>query len=134
MTISTIIMLVGIFFLVLSFFMKDRTKKVEKEVEELSLNIYQETNALKRRLKVVEEELLVEGSNPVPPVARMQQSPITPQHMQKPAQQTAMKPVHSILVNQVLQLGKQGLSISEIQKRSALTPEQITHILKNGGM
>ena len=108
--------------------MKDRTKKIEKEVEELSINIYQETNTIKRRLKVVEEELLVEGSNPVRPAPRVQPTAA------KQVNPTTMKPVHSILVNQVLQLGKQGLSIQDIQKRSALTPEQITHILKNGGM
>lgn len=129
MTISNIIMIVGIFFLVLSFFMKDRTKKIEKEVEDLSINIYQETNSIKRRLKVVEEELLVEGSNPVRPAPRAQ---VAVTKASNPA--ATIKPVHSILVNQVLQLGKQGLSVQEIQKRSALSPEQITHILKNGGM
>lgn len=35
-------------------------KKVEQELEELSISIYQETNSLKKRLKIVEEELLLE--------------------------------------------------------------------------
>ena len=139
MTLANIIMIVGICILILSFFVKDRTKKIEKDVEDLSINIYQETNAIKRRLKIVEEELLLDG----PPVAK---SALTPTKQTKAPftqstaapltanKQATIKPVHSILVSQVLELGKQGMSVPEIQKRSALSMEQIVHILKNGGM
>lgn len=47
---------------------------------------------------------------------------------------TSTKPVHNILVSQVIELNKQGLSIEEISKRSTLTPEQIQGILLNGGV
>ncbi len=47
---------------------------------------------------------------------------------------TNTKPVHNILVSQVIELNKQGLSIEEISKRSTLTPEQIQGILLNGGV
>ena len=139
MTLANIIMIVGICVLILSFFVKDQTKKIEKDVEDLSINIYQETNAIKRRLKLVEEELLLD----VPPVAMSALSPVkkskAPIEQTKSAteptkKQAAVKPVHSILVSQVLELGKQGMSVPEIQKRSALSMEQIVHILKNGGM
>ena len=138
MTLANIIMIVGICVLILSFFVKDRTKKIEKDVEDLSINIYQETNAIKRRLKLVEEELLLD----VPPVAMSALSPVKktkvpmdPASATQPInKQSTVKPVHSILVSQVLELGKQGMSVPEIQKRSALSMEQIVHILKNGGM
>ena len=139
LTLANIIMIVGIFVLILSFLIKDRTKKIEKDVEDLSINIYQETNAIKRRLKLVEEELLLD----VPPVAMSTLSHVnktkaplnqTTAPIQPINKQSTVKPVHSILVSQVLELGKQGMSVPEIQKRSALSMEQIVHILKNGGM
>ena len=127
-------MAVGIVCIVLSFFIKDRTKKIEKDVEELSISIYQETNSLKRRLKVVEEELLLDGPMKMP--KKVQQpniQPIQPNIASVSPKNLAAKPINNILVSQVLALSKQGLTIEEIQKRSALTTEQITHILRNGG-
>ncbi len=140
MTLANIIMIVGICLLILSFFVKDRTKKIERDVEDLSINIYQETNAIKRRLKIVEEELLLDGPSvtmsSLSPTkqtkAPFAQQPSAPP--QTTTKQATVKPVHSILVSQVLELGKQGMSVPEIQKRSALSMEQIVHILKNGGM
>lgn len=139
MTLSTIIMIIGICFLILSFFVKDSTKKIEKDVEELSINIYQETNALKRRLKLVEEELLLDGpsgSMNAIPQQKKSSTPIVQTQSVPPSlnNQSNVKPVHSILVSQVLELGKQGMSVPEIQKRSTLSAEQIVHILENGGI
>ena len=139
MTLSTIIMIIGICFLILSFFVKDSTKKIEKDVEELSINIYQETNALKRRLKLVEEELLLDGpsgSMNAIPQQKKSSTPIAQTQSVSPTlnNQSNVKPVHSILVSQVLELGKQGMSVPEIQKRSTLSAEQIVHILENGGI
>ena len=139
LTLSTIIMIIGICFLILSFFVKDSTKKIEKDVEELSINIYQETNALKRRLKLVEEELLLDGpsgSMNAIPQQKKSSTPIVQTQSVPPSlnNQSNVKPVHSILVSQVLELGKQGMSVPEIQKRSTLSAEQIVHILKNGGI
>ena len=132
MTLPNILMAVGIVCIVLSFFMKDRTKKLENDVEDLSINIYQETNTLKRRLKVVEEELLLDGPMKMPKVAqKAYQSSAKPS--MPPENTQALKPINSILVSQVLALSKQGLSVEEIQKRSTLSPEQILHIIRNGG-
>jgi hypothetical protein len=132
MTLPNILMAVGIVCIVLSFLIKDRTKKIEKDVEDLSINIYQETNALKRRLKVVEEELLLDTPIKMPKKAQQAyQQPIQPNIVSP--NNTAAKPINSILVSQVLALSKQGLTIEEIQKRSALSKEQIIHIIRNGG-
>ena len=139
MTLSTIIMIIGICFPILSFCVKAKTKKIEKDVEELSINIYQETNAIKRRLKLVEEELLLDGTSVAMSAVSQQKKSYAPISKKTPAptsinNQSSVKPVHSILVSQVLELGKQGMSVPEIQKRSALSAEQIVHILKNGGI
>ncbi len=136
---TILIMVLGIVFIILSFLIKDRSKRVEQDLEDLSINIYQETNSIKRRLKVVEEELLLDGPlkvTPKPmkqqPFAQATQEYATPA-VKQAAKSAANKPVHSILVSQVLELGKKGMSVDEIQKRSALTADQILHILQTGG-
>ncbi len=141
---SLIVMVIGLVFIILSFFIKDSSKKTEQDLEELSISIYQETNSIKRRLKIVEEELLLEPNFKVQaPKAQAKPSPMATfqqvagqvkaaQAMQQAA--TSTKPVHNILVSQVIELNKQGLSIEEISKRSTLTPEQIQGILLNGGV
>ncbi|WP_254636148.1 hypothetical protein [Lysinibacillus sp. GbtcB16] len=136
----------GILLIIVSFFFKNSSKKVEKDVEELSISIFQETNNLKRRLKIVEEELLLEPefqvktkSTPSPSI----QNPKVQQVMQA-VQQAAQaskvapnpsqtKPIHQIIVSQVLELNKQGLSVGDISIRSNLTEEQVRQVIANGG-
>lgn len=168
MDISIILMGVGILCIIISFFLKDKTIKLEKEIEDLSINIYQETNSMKRRLKIVEEELLLDHNFQVKPSTNVvaskptQQQPIQTGQKQDPmttfkqvaaqvqAQQATQqqksaympptsppqattKPVHSILVNQVLELNKQGLAIDEICRLSTLSQDQVRTILANNG-
>lgn len=126
---------VGILFIFISFFMKDKSAKVQTELEELSINLYQETSSLKRRLKMVEEELLLEpnfqvqapkSAKPKNPMATFQQ--VTAQLQQTQAIPPA-KPINGILVSQVQALHAQGLSLDEISQRSTLTHAQIQSIL-----
>ncbi|ACA41111.1 hypothetical protein ACE1MS_14690 [Lysinibacillus sp. fkY74-1] len=145
---SIILMIFGILLMIVSFFFKNSSKKVEKDVEELSISIFQETNNLKRRLKIVEEELLLEPefqvkSNSTPKPNPSVQSPKVQQVMQA-VQQAAqaskvapnpsqVKPIHQIIVSQVLELNKQGLSVGDISIRSNLTEEQVRQVIANGG-
>lgn len=144
MDISLIVMGVGIVLIILSFFLRDPAKRVERELEDLSINIYQETNNMKRRLKIVEEELLLEPNfkvQPQKPAQAPQQSPMET-FQQVAAQVQASKvvkskpapKVHSILISQVLELSKQDLTIDEISKLSTLPPEQVKSIIANGGL
>ena len=107
---SIILMLIGILVIILSFFTKDSSKKMESEVEELSFTLYQETSAIKRRLKLVEEELLIEGT------------PISPPKKTKPV-------IHEIIKMQVLELHKKGYSLQEISNRSSLSIENVMSII-----
>lgn len=50
----------AIILLLLSFAGKDRIKLLEDQVEQLSLTQLQETYLIKKKLKVLEEELLME--------------------------------------------------------------------------
>ena len=52
----------------------------------------------------------------------------------KNAQQQPTQKVHSILMNQVLELNKQGLTIEEISRLSTLPPHQVKQIIENGGL
>ena len=147
MDLPSILMIIGIFFIIISLFFKDKAKKVETELEDLSINIYQETNALKRRLKIVEEELMVEPNFQVaaPKSAQVKQQQAMETFQQVAAQVRAAqtqapahlkplgKPINSILVSQVIALNEQGLSIEEISKRSTLSAAQIQSILSSGG-
>lgn len=153
MGLSSIIMIAGIAVIIISLFVKDQSAKVEKDVEELSINIYQETNALKRRVKALEEELLVEPNFQVRKPSYVQHQHSEQQAAFSSFQQVAAqvkagqsygsaskatpqnneKPINGILVSQVLALNSQGLSIEEISKRSTLSHAQIQSILANGG-
>lgn len=120
MDFSTILIIIGIISIIASFFLKDTSKRLEKEVEELSIQLYQETNTLKRRVKILEEELMLGSSF----------------QMKEKNTQNDMKlgkPVPQILVQQVIELNKQGYPIDEIRKLSTLSKDQILHILKHGG-
>ncbi|WP_419959006.1 hypothetical protein [Psychrobacillus sp. BM2] len=115
MDFSIIIMIIGIVLIAVSFFSKDSSKKVESELEDLSFTVYQETNAIKRRLKVVEEELLIESSKVSIPVKK-QTKPV----------------IHDIIKNQVLELHKQGYSLKEISARSSLSIDEIKYVIGGG--
>jgi len=106
---SIILMLIGILAIILSFFTKDSSKKMESELEELSFTLYQETSAIKRRLRLVEEELLIEGT----PISPPKKKPV----------------IHEIIKMQVLELHKKGYSLQEISKRSSLKIEDIRSVI-----
>lgn len=54
------IVAVAVVLFVLSFFLNDRFEKIESELEQLSISTMQDTYQLKKKVKVLEEELLTE--------------------------------------------------------------------------
>lgn len=100
---------------IISFFQRDRYKTLEKDVEELSMNFLQENYTLKKRLKVLEEELL------------MEEGPV----FQAPPPQRPKKKVHEIVKNQVLALHAQGMNMEQIAKQSALPVMDVQEIIRN---
>ncbi|MGE7623654.1 hypothetical protein ACQKMD_11475 [Viridibacillus sp. NPDC096237] len=123
MELSSILMIIGIIVIIASFFIKDHSTQIEGDVEELSLNFYQETHQLKRRLKVIEEELLLEPKLIGKP--KKTASPVI-------APTKGIR-IHQIIVSQVQTLHKQGYTIPEISKRSSLSIEQVQEVLQSGG-
>ena len=101
--------------LILSFFVKDPIKELKNEVDQLSLNQIQELYQMKRKIKILEEELLISDSEFAP----------TPSQKRE---------VHAILKNQVWSLSQQGLSMEQIAKQSSLPIEDVEMILNEYSM
>ncbi|MDG5470809.1 hypothetical protein P6709_03545 [Jeotgalibacillus sp. ET6] len=118
-TAALIVAGIVILLLVLSFFMKDRSKSNEQELEDLSMNLYQEISQLKKRIKVLEEELMVDTK-----FVPSKKAPSSPKTVQK-------KPINEIIVNQVLSLHKQGVSTDQIVTLSSLPKEEVQTIIQS---
>ncbi|MBU5265943.1 hypothetical protein [Virgibacillus proomii] len=54
------IIVVGIVLLAVSFFMSDRIELVESQLEQFSITTMQDTYQIKKKIKILEEELLTE--------------------------------------------------------------------------
>jgi hypothetical protein len=54
------IIVVGIVLLAVSFFMSDRMEQVESQLEQFSITTMQDTYQIKKKIKILEEELLTE--------------------------------------------------------------------------
>ncbi|HLR66462.1 hypothetical protein [Virgibacillus alimentarius] len=52
------LVIVAIVLFILSFFMKDRFDEMESQLEQISISTMQDTYQLKKKIKVLEEELL----------------------------------------------------------------------------
>jgi hypothetical protein len=98
---------ISILLIVLSVFFPDRTKEMRKELDDISMKLFQENYQIKKRIKLLEEELL-------PP-------------KEKPGKMEST--YNEIIVRQVKILHDEGLSIPQIAKRSALTENEVIAIL-----
>ncbi|WP_339250558.1 hypothetical protein NSQ43_12185 [Sporosarcina sp. FSL W8-0480] len=116
MDIPLILLVSGIILIILSFFFGTSSRKHEDEIENISISLHQETNQLKKRLRAIEEELMI-GVGPIPK-----------------GKQPKPKPVHEIIVNQILSLQAQGYTIPEIAKRSSLSDDEVMNVLKSRGV
>jgi len=103
--------LIGIAFLLLlaSFFGKDRLKQVEEQLDQLTLSLAQETYQLKKRLHVLEEELLMDDGF---------------------TEATKNRPESTSVRNRVLFLYKQGLSAEQIARETSMAIEEVRMILR----
>lgn len=117
MDVSLILLIAGILLLALSFFVDSGSKKQREELEKVSISLHQETSNLKKRIRAIEEELMIASPMASPAV--------------RPAKQ---KPVHAIIVSQIHSLHSQGYSISEIAKRSSLSEFEVEQVLQSKGV
>jgi len=118
MDITIILLIIGLICIIASFFLGNSSSSYTDELEQVSISIHQETNGLKKRLKAIEEELMI-GVGPLATVSKTQ---------------TISKPVHVIIVNQILSLHSQGYSINDIAVRSSLSNNDVIAVLQSKGV
>lgn len=104
----TIILLftLSIALFIMSFFKKDRNKEVDRQIENFSITLMQEIYQLKKKVKVLEEEILIG---------------------QDERYFTSNKTEYN--KDKILNLYEQGHSFEEIAELTGLTTAQIDEIL-----
>ena len=100
---------------VLSFFYKGKEAKIANEIEQLSMDYIQEMYQIKKRIRVLEEEIMQETS------------------ISESVHSNSSLPIHEVIQNQVVHLYKQGLSIEQIAQQSALAKNKVIQILESQG-
>lgn len=118
MDITIILLIIGLICIIASFFFGNSSSSYADELEQVSISIHHETNGLKKRLKAIEEELMI-GVGPLATGRK---------------KQTTAKPIHVIIVNQILSLHSQGYSIRDIAVRSSLSNDDVITVLQSKGM
>lgn len=108
--ISTIVA-VGIVLLFISFFISDRFSELESEFEQFSISTMQDTYQMKKKIEILEEELLTDGNLTSNLIRSSDNEPR--------------------VIQRVLQLHEQGLSIVDIAHRTKLTNHDIQTIITN---
>lgn len=124
MDIPIILLIIGLVCIIVSFFTGNFSNKYADELEKVSISLHEETNGLKKRIRAVEEELMI-GS---PPISLSNKSKVVTKTKVK------AKPIHDIIINQILTLHAQGYSIKEIAKRSSLSNEEVISVLQSKGV
>lgn len=118
MDIPMILVVVGLISVVVSFVIGNPSDKYSDELEKVSISLHQETSGLKKRLRAVEEELMI-GHGPI---------------MSSVQEKQKAKPIHEIIVNQILSLHSQNFSIDDIAKRSSLKNAEVIAVLRSKGV
>ncbi len=110
-----ILILLGtaIVLLIVSFLQKNPNKKMQEDLEELRMQFLQENYQLKKRILILEEELL--GSSPSPSA-----------RFSIPKERNS---IHEVVKNQVIALNQQGVRSDQIAKLSALSIQDVQEIL-----
>jgi DNA-directed RNA polymerase specialized sigma24 family protein len=104
---------VSILLLLISFFAKDKIKELEEQVEHLTLSLVQETYQIKKKLKVLEEELLLNDEDVLDIV-----------------RQKTYADSFELERERVFSLYSQGLPYEEIAKETSLTTEEVRMMLQ----
>jgi len=114
---------ISVLLFIVSLFMKDPYKKLQEDIDQLSIQQVQELYKIKKKLKVLEEELLIDD---------MDMSPAIPVADKQSSLENAENPIHAIIKNQVWSLASQGVSIEKIASQSSLTTSQVQQIITEG--
>ncbi|MFF2497553.1 hypothetical protein [Peribacillus sp. NPDC058075] len=117
-TLIILLFSLAIVLLIISFFGKDKVAKLEEDLEQLTLTYMQDIYQLKKKVKILEEEFVIQDE-PVPPVK-----------VKSTVKSNDSEPIHEILKSQVLSLYSQGLPLDQIARQSSLTKEQTIAVIE----
>ncbi|MFE0504843.1 hypothetical protein ACWF7H_04610 [Peribacillus butanolivorans] len=109
----------AIVILMISFFKQDKVAKLEEDLEQMTLTYMQDIYQLKKKVKILEEEFVIQDE-PINPESKFQQA----------VSSNKLEPIHKILKSQVLFLYSQGLSLNQIAEQSSLTNEQTISVIE----
>ncbi|KIY22322.1 MULTISPECIES: hypothetical protein [Mesobacillus] len=93
-----------------SFFMKDPYKELREEIDQLTIQQIQDLYQIKKKLKILEEELLVGVDK-------------------QSSTSVEKKQIHEIIKNQVWALAQQGMQLKQIAKQSSLSTHEVQEII-----
>ncbi|KGP91965.1 hypothetical protein N780_16645 [Pontibacillus chungwhensis BH030062] len=96
---------------ILSFFTKSRIQDLEEQIEEISLNTIQETYQLKKKMKVLEEELLIEE----------EPGPLYKESTSKPSRESEQ----GSMGTRVLELYQEGFTTKQIAEKTSMKEHDI---------
>ena len=112
---------ISLLLVVLSFFLRDPVKDLREDIDQLSIQQVQEIYKLKKKVKILEEELMM-GDGEFSMDATLNKS--------QPYPHANIDSVHAIIKSQVWTLASQGVSIEKIANQSSLTTSQVQQIIK----
>ncbi|MBE4907977.1 hypothetical protein IMZ08_07925 [Bacillus luteolus] len=96
------LLLFAVLLLLVSFFRKDKLNEIEEQVDQLSLTLMHETYQLKKKMKILEEELLI-NEQEIP-------KPISP-----------IRDENEYILTQI----EKGMAFDQIAKESGLPTEEV---------
>lgn len=103
----------SILLLFISLLQKDPYKELREEIDQLTMQHVQELYQVKKKLKILEEELLINSDDfATPPFS------------------TNKRNIHKIIKSQVWALAQQGKPIEQIASQSSLAAEEVYAILE----
>ncbi|WP_226036905.1 hypothetical protein [Aquibacillus saliphilus] len=104
------IITIAILLFILSFFLTDRFKQIENQIEQFSISTMQETYQMKKKLKILEEELLTNDLGDLG-------------SFEKTSNQTP-------LLRKIQHLHNQGLDVQTIAKETSLSEYDVQSVIK----
>lgn len=102
---------------IISFFVDDRVSQLEEQFEQFSISTMQDTYQMKKKIKILEEELLTSNVSSHSSTEDLRNVPDSLKH----------KP---LLVQKVYHLHQQGYSHDDISNQTQLSVQDIQTILK----
>ena len=109
----------SIILFIISFFQRDSYKSLKDEFDQFTMQQVQENYLLKKKLRVLEEELLVNDI----------EAPSVPLKFKEEGSRN-QREIHNIIKNQVLALAQQGKPMEQIAQQSSLSINEVYAILK----